>query len=109
MQSTLCVATPSYSVAETSKSSDSTVSWVLLLQSDIGIYIILPWGRRAERAVSRTRKTLVVISGAARGNEVTPLHQSETVSVGGIREWQYAEKRGRYPDKESGRFAPLPR
>ncbi|WP_268745995.1 hypothetical protein [Methylobacter tundripaludum] len=38
----------------------------------------------------------------------TPLHQSETVSVGGIREWQYAEKRGRYPDKESGRFAPLP-
>ncbi|MGZ8951836.1 MAG: hypothetical protein ACXW01_09315 [Methylobacter sp.] len=53
--------------------------------------------------MSRIRKTLVVISGAARGNEVTPLHQSETVSVGGIREWQYAGKRGRYPYKESGR------
>ncbi|PPK76651.1 hypothetical protein B0F87_103258 [Methylobacter tundripaludum] len=33
-----CIATPSYSIAEASKSPDSTVSWALLLQSDIGIY-----------------------------------------------------------------------
>jgi len=43
-----------------------------------------------------------VISGEARGNEESPLHQSETVSVGGIREWQYAGKRGGIRTKNRG-------
>jgi len=37
-----------------------------------------------------------VISGAARGNEVTPLHQSGTASVDGIREQQCIGKRWRH-------------
>ncbi|MGZ8227689.1 MAG: hypothetical protein ACXWT3_13795 [Methylococcaceae bacterium] len=37
-----------------------------------------------------------------------PLYQSETASVGGIREWPYAGKRGSYSCKSSGRVVPLP-
>jgi|GEM_PF-1289081 len=33
-----CIAPPSYSITEASKSSDSMTPWALLLQSDIGIY-----------------------------------------------------------------------